>query len=266
MKKFRYIALTCALLGVITAVTVGVRQVTLSKANPVRTEGVLLTIGVEANYPPFVFRTSNGLSGFDIDISLALCKRMNPVCRIRPMKFDELIPALNSRSVDLLVAGLGETEERRRDMVFSNVYYRSRPFFIARTKEARAAQPKDLTYGAQRDSNQAKALERDYATIGAKIKLYTTYEELKNALIMGQVDMILVDGLSGFALLKDPAGESFYIGGFLTEQSPELNEARIAARKTDEPLIDSVNQALLALQVDGEYQLISMRHFPFLNY
>ena len=41
----------------------------------------------------------------------------------------ELFVQINNKELDILVAGLGATTERRKTLAFSNTYYRSRSFF-----------------------------------------------------------------------------------------------------------------------------------------
>ncbi len=64
-----------------------------------------LRVGVEGNYPPFSMIAPDGkLAGFDIDIANAVCAEMKAECTFVQQEFDGIIPALNAKKFDLIVA------------------------------------------------------------------------------------------------------------------------------------------------------------------
>ncbi len=63
----------------------------------------ILKIASDASYPPFSYIDSNNeLKGFDIDISYALCKKMNVECSIITQDFEGMIPGLLAKNTMLL--------------------------------------------------------------------------------------------------------------------------------------------------------------------
>ena len=94
-----------------------------------------LRIGVEGAYPPFSFKEADGsLSGFDIEIAEALCAQMQRECELVEQEWDGMIPALKARKFDAIVASMSITEERKRQIDFSEKYYKT---------PARVVAPKD---------------------------------------------------------------------------------------------------------------------------
>jgi len=89
-------------------------------------ETTKIRIGVEGAYPPFsVVAPDGSLKGFDIDIAKALCAQMNVECSLVQQDFDGMIPALQARKFDAIIASMSITDERKKSVAFSDKYYNS---------------------------------------------------------------------------------------------------------------------------------------------
>jgi arginine/ornithine transport system substrate-binding protein len=85
---------------------------------------VPLKIGIEGNYPPFTKTEADGsVTGFEIDLANALCKRMRARCELVKTGFDDLIPRLHGGQLDAVIASLTITEKRQKEVDFSDTYY-----------------------------------------------------------------------------------------------------------------------------------------------
>ena len=66
-----------------------------------------IRIGVEGAYPPFSEVAPDGtLKGFDIDIAMALCTQLKAQCKLVAQEWDGMIPALQSRKFDAIIASM----------------------------------------------------------------------------------------------------------------------------------------------------------------
>ncbi len=234
-----------------------------------------LSIGVERNYEPFSYVDANGeLTGFDVQIADALCRRMNRFCTVQPMVFHDLLPALRNGQLDLVIAGVGQTPERSKEFAFSQTYYRSKSFFIT-SDPAFVGTPDEkipqMIIGVQRGSLQELFVQNHYVARGAQMLHYETYEAMLQAINKGDINLIFSDGLPGYAILKSASGLQLLIAGRppLQMNAPEdnsLTEAKIVARKKDTLLIEKINASLLQMQTEGEYQELHARFFPFVTF
>ncbi|MET0746205.1 MAG: transporter substrate-binding domain-containing protein, partial [Microvirga sp.] len=77
-------------------------------------------IATEGAYAPWNFTGAGGkLEGFEIDLANDLCKRMNVKCEIIAQDWDGIIPALNAKKYDAIMAGMSVTDERKKVIDFT---------------------------------------------------------------------------------------------------------------------------------------------------
>lgn len=90
-----------------------------------QTEKQKLLMGTSADFPPFEFvnSTTNQIEGFDIDIAQKIAEATNRTLVIRDISFDGLIPAVQAGTVDMVIAGMTITEQRKLAVDFSNPYF-----------------------------------------------------------------------------------------------------------------------------------------------
>ncbi len=105
-----------------------------------------LTIGLECNYSPFNWTETssnnynypiNGqvnqfAAGYDITIAKFLADDLNMNLVIQKMEWEGLIPSLQNNTIDLVIAGMTDTDERRESIDFTDEYYRSELVLITR--------------------------------------------------------------------------------------------------------------------------------------
>src|SRR5690554_3448388 len=122
-----------------------------------------LRIGTEGAYPPFNLIDNDGnVVGFDLDIAHALCEKMQVECSVVTSDWDGIIPALNAKKFDFLIASMSITEERKMAVDFTNHYYSNGLQFIAPKKsdfKVDAEGLKGKVIGAQRATIAGEWLE-----------------------------------------------------------------------------------------------------------
>ena len=132
----------------------------------------VLKVGIEGAYPPFSSVGPDGqLKGFDIDIALAVCAHMKAQCKLVQQDFDGMIPSLNAKKLDLLVASMSITPERLKVVDFSDKYYNTPNRIIAKTGapfDGTAGSFKGKRVGVQRslDSDLAARVSRPEVQAG----------------------------------------------------------------------------------------------------
>lgn len=224
-------------------------------------------IGVEGAYPPFSEVGPDGkLKGFDIDMAWALCAEMKAECTLVQQEWDGMIPALNARKFDAILASMAATDERRKSVNFSDKYYSTPARLVA--KAGTTLQPTAEGLKGKKLGVQRATIHDRYATDnfkGAEIVRYAKADEVYLDLAAGRLDLIMADSVAvdgGF--LKKPQGKGFAFFG------PPYNDVKyfgtgssIAVRKADEALAQKFNAAIKALRANGTYKKIQDKYFDF---
>lgn len=224
-------------------------------------------IGVEGAYPPFSEVGPDGkLKGFDIDIARALCAEIRAECTLVQQEWDGIIPALQSRKFDAIVASMAITEERLKVVSFTHKYYSTPSRLVARagtTLQATAEGLKGRRIGVQRSTVQDRFATATFKQ--SEIVRYAKADEVYLDLAAGRVDAALADTLAidgGF--LKTPPGKGFaFFGPGFDDPAFFGTGTGIAVRKADTALQQKLNGAIAAIRANGVYKKINDRYFDF---
>ncbi|MCE2724445.1 MAG: ABC transporter substrate-binding protein [Burkholderiales bacterium] len=252
--------LRCAMVAALVAVLGSFSAAALAQAKKVR-------LGVEGAYPPFSeIDTSGKLKGFDIDMANALCSQMKVECVMVQLSFDGMIPALNSRKIDAVIASMSITDERKKAVDFSDKYYKTPARFVVKTGVKLDITPAGLKgkrIGVQRSTVFDRFLGENFK--GADVVRYTKQDEVFLDLASGRIDAALQDSVAaqeGF--LKTAQGKSFtFIGPSYEDPKYFGYGAGIAVRKGDNALREDFNRAIAAIRANGGYKKIQDAYFDF---
>ena len=226
-----------------------------------------LRIGTEGAYPPFNNMTADGqLVGFDIDIANALCEEMKVECEFVTQDWDGIIPALQANRFDAIIASMSITEERMKQVDFTNKYYNTPPAIAAPkdtditgvTAEALAGK----SIGVQGSTTHSNYSEATYTD--SDVRLYPTADEYKLDLINGRIDAVNDDITVLQEWLATEDGACCAIVGEITPvEDIHGPGAGIAIRKGEDELKERFNAAIDAIRANGKYKEINDKYFTF---
>jgi lysine-arginine-ornithine-binding protein len=232
-----------------------------------------IKIGTEGAYPPFNFVDSNKqLQGFDIEIAKAMCEKMKAKCDFVAQDWDGIIPALKAKKYDAIVASMSITEERKKQVDFTDKYYNTPARFASKKDggitDIKPEALKGKTVGAQSATTHANYLEDVYKAKGVTVKLYGTQDEAAADLNAGRLDAVLADSVVLYEWLEkgDGKGCCAFVGAEIKDVKYFGEGAGIAVRKEDKDLKAQLNKALADIIKDGTYEKINKKYFPFSIY
>ena len=228
------------------------------------TEQSTLRIGIAPDYPPFSHVDDDGqFGGFDVDIAMALCARLEIECAFVRQDWEELIPGLRDGRFDAIVSSMSITEKRRQLVSFTDRYYSNVVRFVTRKGSGFDPEaPAGRTIGAARATVSSDWLEANLSGI-VDIRLFTESSAPLQALVDGSIDAVLGDGLGFWDWLQSPHGAGF---GFVGDGFHLDEGIGIAVRKEADALRLRLNQAIAEILADGTYETINARYFPFSIY
>ncbi|GAA6209871.1 ABC transporter substrate-binding protein [Cognatishimia sp. WU-CL00825] len=248
MKKRTFLAAACAAV------------MSLASALPAAADKIMLA--ADAEYPPFNYKNDSGeIVGFDVEISLAVCEASGLDCEFTAQAWDGLIPGLLIGKFNAISASMFATEERRKQVDFTDKLYQTPSQFLAAKGsdiEISVAGLTGKTVGAQRGSVQADHLEATYGATST-VQLYDTQDQANLDLAAGRLDALLGEVIAlteGF--MASETGQGFDWTG------PEVklgDGIAIAIRKEDTDLRDKLNAGIAAIRESGQYQEISEKFF-----
>ncbi len=166
-------------------------------------------VAVTANdYLPlnFIDPATGAAVGWEYDAVTEICSRLNCTVEWQNSSWDAMIAAVNAGQFDVGMDGITITEERAEQVDFSIPYMTSQQFMLVRGDETRfttpaefAADP-DLLIGSQAGTTSFytavyEILDGDEAN--PRIQLFENFGAAVQALIVGDVDLVLVDASSG---------------------------------------------------------------------
>ncbi|MGZ0052334.1 transporter substrate-binding domain-containing protein [Brevibacillus gelatini] len=198
--------------------------------------------------------TTGNVEGFDIDIAKAIAKKVlgdeNKI-ELKEVTSKTRIPMLKNGEIDAIIATMTITEERKKEVDFSDVYFMAGQSLLVK-KDSPINSVKDLQKGMKvltaKGSTSAKNIRESAPE--AEVLEFENYAEAFTALKAGQGDALTTDNALLYGMAKqDP---NFRV----TEETFTEEPYGIAINKGDAEFVKVVNDLLKEMKENGEYDKI----------
>ena len=200
-------------------------------------------VGTNAEYPPFEYVENGEIAGFDAEIIKEAAKRMGIEYKWLNTNFDGLIPALQTKKVDIVIAGMSVTPEREKAVNFSVPYLTSNVAIVTNSKNP-IKDMNDLSgksYGVELGTTKENSARK---IAGAEVVPFSSTTGALVALKSGKVDgMVLDESVSSKYIEKNP--ELVLVG--VMEGEPKA----AAFNKDDKELMENFSKVLEEMITDG---------------
>ncbi len=246
-----------------------------------------LKIATEGAFQPWNFTGAGGkLDGFEIELVNDLCRRMNVTCEIVAQDWDGIIPALNAKKYDAIVAGMSITDKRLEVINFSKPYAQvSNGIVVAKNSpEAKALGPvakfnltsrpgeseaavakvrdalKGKTLGVQTSSSHSSFTDK-YLKGAVEIREYKTTEQYDLDLAAGRVDAVIGDTTALRGTLDKPEFKDFAVAGPGFSGGVLGRGVAVGLRKDSQELKGMFDTAITAAIADGTVKKLAEKWF-----
>lgn len=215
-----------------------------------------LVVGTCADYPPYEWHLvqdgEDKIIGFDIDIAQAIADELGVELEVKDMDFDGLIPALSTGKIDMIIAGMNPTEERKQSVDFTDVYYTQKDALVIKSEDAKDIRSEDdlkkASLATQKATIQETYLLENFpdAEIQSVPKLNTAILYL----VTGKVDAVLMVETVARRYVEE--NEGLEIADFDVSSTP--NESAIAVAKDSADFLEEVNDILDEMEDSGKIE------------
>ncbi len=226
-----------------------------SQLDAIKERGTLV-VGVKYDTKLFGLKdpASGEVEGFDIDMAHALAKSIlgdESKVELKEVTSKTRIPMLNNGDIDMVIATMTITDERKKEVDFSDVYFQAGQSLLVKKGSAITGiddVTADTTVMASKGATSIANIEAKVP--GVKVLQFDNYQDAFNALKAGQGDALTTDDaiLYGMAA-QDP---NFEVVGEPFSDEPY----GIAMKKGETALVEAVNSGLSEMKTDGSYNEI----------
>lgn len=216
-----------------------------------------LIVGTEPGFAPYEFMDGNQVVGIDMDIAQAIADAMGKKLEIKTMDFDGALVAVQQGKVDLVLAGVSVSEERKEVMDFSKEYVNSTEVVVVNGDKPTVASIDDLNdkiIGVQQGNIADSYVSNEDNVVAKEVKRYTKFNQAAEDLKNGKIDCIVMD--------QYPAEELVAANPTLKILDGTLFEDKyaIAIKKGNTELLNEVNEILDHLIADGKIEEFTAKY------
>ncbi|MCR4717842.1 MAG: basic amino acid ABC transporter substrate-binding protein [Lachnospiraceae bacterium] len=205
-----------------------------------------LTMGTNAYFPPYEYYEGDKIVGIDAEIAQAVADKLGLELKIEDMEFDSIITAVTTGKVDMGLAGMTVTEERKQNVNFSDSYATGVQAIIVK---------EDSPIKTADDLANAKMIAVQLGTTGDiyckddfgedHVDEYNRGNDAVMALVSDKVDAVVIDNEPAKSYVAANEGLKILDTEYVKE------EYAAAISKDNDGLREAINKALSELKADG---------------
>jgi polar amino acid transport system substrate-binding protein len=217
-----------------------------------------LVVGTNAEFPPFEYIGDDGQpDGFDIALIKAIGAKIGREVVIENLEFDSLVASIGTK-IDVAIAGMTVTDERKEFVDFSTPYYEAVQFVIVPSGSSIAsmADLEGKNIGVQLGTTGDFIVQDDIA--GATAVQFKKAVDAVNDLVNGRLDCVIIDKNPALVFEERFEGQVAALDGAQFDFEPEYYA--IAMPKGDGAFATQINNALQALIADGTFDRLVQQY------
>ena len=219
----------------------------------VSTEGKLI-MATNAEFAPYEYHDNNEIVGIDVEIAKAIAEKMGLELEIEDIAFDSIIPEITSGKADIGAAGMTVTEDRMKNVDFSDTYAHAAQVIIVKSDSTikSADDLKDMKIGVQLGTTGDLYASGDFGD--ENVERFAKGFEAVQALSQGKIDAVIIDREPAKIFSEETEGLT------ILDESYTDEDYAISVKKGNTELLDNINAAIAELKADGTLDSIVAKY------
>lgn len=212
-----------------------------------------LVVATNAEFAPYEFHIvkdgKDEIVGFDMDIAKALADSLGVELEIRDMDFDLIISEVQSGKADIAIAGITPTEEREKQVDFSNLYFITEQTVVVKKENLDKFKSEEDLKG-KKIGSQLGSIQQEIASKieGAEQAAYPSITSLIIDVQTNKIDALVLTKTVAEQYVKQH--EDLAIAENIRFKEYEEGSA-VALPKGSQELVDYVNEFIKKAKEDG---------------
>lgn len=253
----------CTLLMVVAVAVLGLAAAApvahaAEVGDPAATKGKTYKIGTDTTFAPFEYQEKGKMVGIDMELIQSIAKKEGFKIEIQASGFNAALQALSSNQVDLVIAGMSITDERKATYDFSDPYFQSgiQMAVAADNDDIKSYKDLDDKTVVAKTGSEGEAYAKEYAkeygyTVTSVDQSSTMYEMVKsgNAVAVFDDYPVLAYGVSQHNGLK-----------IVTPKVPHGEYGMAVNKGKNADLLAAIDDGLAQLISSGEYETIIAKY------
>lgn len=208
-----------------------------------------------AEFEPFEFKDGEEIVGIDVEIAKKIAEKLGVELEITDIAFDSLIPSLNAGKADFIAAGMTATDERRKNVDFSDDYFNASQTIITAIDgevKSRADLEGKIVGVQQGTTGDIYCTNEDGSSdiSVAEVRRYPKGMDAVSDLLAGRVDAVVIDDFPAKKLVEKNADKIMTLDEAMTEENYAI------AVPLGSDLTEVVNEVIKELNESGEMDKI----------
>ena len=234
-----------------------------------------IKVGMECNYAPFNWTQSNETAtsvpidsvpgayadGYDVQMARKIAEGLGKKLVIVKLEWDGLTPALVAGEIDLIIAGMSPTAERKLTIDFTDAYYASELVVVVRKDSQYAGADSLDDFAGAVITGQLNTVHYDVIDQMdgvTKENAMETFPAMIVALTSGKIDGYISElpgAVSAAAANSDLTYVRFAEGHGFVAAEEDITVA-VGVRKGETDLVNSINDILAGISGDERQQMM----------
>lgn len=219
-----------------------------------------LTMVTSPDYPPYESYKpgTRDIVGFDIDIANYITKELGYELKINESDFNGLVPALQAKRADFVMAGMTPTTERKQNVDFSDLYYQAKDTIVApkgsnlKNAQSLAGKTVGVQLGSIQEGNAKKIAQR---VKGITIKQLNRVPDLVQEVKAKRIDAAIIENTVATGFTASNPDLEFNVLPVEGESGSAI------AFPKGSPLVAQFNPVLQKMKSTGELDRLAKKWF-----